>query len=217
MISTITVAGQTVTLIDLPTKPGFRTVELKGTDTVAKVSSPFTGQTQAQKWPGADSWQANFTLPPMRPDSADPWICALLACRGIANAFLLGDPDKKAPTGNLLGSLPKVDGTSSDFNKAGAEVLHLKGFKASTAGVLLPGNHLQIGYRLHRVLERVNSDSAGKASFQIYPTLREQPADNASVIFNNPRGLFRRADNTQPWSYDYKRLVAVSINAVEYR
>lgn len=216
-LSTITVAGQPVTLVAMPAKPGLRSVEFRLIDKVAVSTSVFTGQEQAQKWPGADYLAATLSLPPLTQDQADEWISMLMACRGRANAIQVGDPLRKFPKGNLTGSLPLVDGSDSTKNKAGAEQIYLKGFRANTARVITPGDYFQVGYRLYRNLFPVNADGTGKAVATIWPSLREQPGDGAAVSFNDPRGLFRLATNERMWSADFKRLTAMSFQVVEYR
>src|SRR5690242_17315899 len=118
-LSTITLNGKSVTVVSLPSSPGLRKVDFSSNDTVGIVKSPFTGQQQAQKWPGADWMNGTATLPPLTQAQADEWISFLLACRGQANAFMLGDPLKEHPRGNLQGSVPVVDGADTANNKAG--------------------------------------------------------------------------------------------------
>jgi hypothetical protein len=52
-------------IIALPINPGLQSVEFNIVDAVATVVSPFTGQTQTQVWPGADSITGTATLPPL--------------------------------------------------------------------------------------------------------------------------------------------------------
>jgi hypothetical protein len=214
LINPITLGGNTVSVVSLPASPGLRTVEWNFTDAVAVVSSPFTGQTQAQQWLGADMWSGTLTLPPLTQGQADAWISALMEMRGMANAFQIGDPMKRVPSGSVSG-VPVVDGSITVA--AGGQTLYTKGWTASKFRLLLPGDYLQVGYRLHRVLDGVNSDSSGKAPINIWPSLREVPSDGESIVLSNPQGLFRLATNKRTWSSDYKRLTHLSFPIVEYR
>jgi hypothetical protein len=215
LISTITLNGQSVTLVATPAKPGIRSVQFSAADAVAIVASPFTGQTQAQQWPGADMWMWTVTMPPLTDVQADDWVSMLLEMRGMANAVQLGDPMHTTPRGATQGSVPLVDGSVTVA--AGGQVLYTKGWTPSRARLLVTGDQLQVGFRLHKVLSSISSDASGKAAIAIWPSLREVPTDGESVVLNNPRGLFRLATNKRDWSVDYTRLTKLSFPVQEYR
>lgn len=203
-VSVITVGGQSVNLVSIPTTPAVRTVEFRATDAVGIASMPYTGQVQAQQWPGADMLSGTFTLPVMQRKQAGPWLAWLLQCRGMANAFLIGDPVYATPLGT--GGSMTVD-NSGGGNIAGAQTLQVSGW---SSGALLPGDYLQIGYRLHRVLDNANP-------IPIWPSLREVPANGAAVIVTNPVGLFRLAQNARTWSGDIPGVTKLSFQIQEYR
>lgn len=215
MITTITLGGNTVSVVSLPASPGLESFAPSISDAVAIVNSPFTGQTQAQAWPGADMWSGiTCTLPPLTQPQADDWISFLMECRGMANAFQLGDPLKKKPRGAVSG-VPVVDGSVAVI--AGGQTLFTKGWTPSKSRLLVPGDYLQVGFRLHRVLDPVDSDGSGKAAVSIWPSLREVPTDGETIVLNNPVGLFRLASNKRTWSEDYTGLTRLSFQAQEYR
>lgn len=189
-------------------------MEFNFTDAVALVTSPFTGQTQAQQWPGADAWSGTMTFPELTQDQADEYIAFLMQCRGMAIPFLLGDPAKRKPRGSVSG-VPVVDGSVAV--NAGSQILFTQGWTPNRFRLLLPGDYVQLGFRLHRVLDAVNSDGAGKSAINIWPSLREVPTANESVILNNPRGLFRLASNKRTWSADASFLSKLSFPVMEYR
>lgn len=203
-------------IVALPTDPGLHSVEFSMNDAVAIVSSPFTGQTQAQQWPGADSMTGTVTLPPLTQGEADNWIAFLMELRGMANCFQLGDPIKATPRGNPRG-VPVVDMSMAGSNIVGAQTLRTKGWAANCFGLLLPGDNLQIGYRLHKVLDRVNSDANGNASISIWPSMRDLPTDGEKVVLKAPVGLYRLATNKRTWSSDYTFLSSISFQIQEYR
>jgi hypothetical protein len=215
-ISTITVGGVSVTLVSVPTAPGFKLLEYEATDQVAVVRSIFTGQTQAQQWPGADLWSWTVTMPKLNAAQADDWISFMLQCRGMANAFQLTDPMHTAPKGSIAGT-PLVDNTVTGGNAAGSQTLGTKGWTASASGVLLRGDCFQIGYRFHKVLDNVNADGSGKATLNIWPSLREVPTDGGGVVTTNPAGLFRLASNKRTWSAEPSRLTSLSFPVQEWR
>ncbi len=78
--------------------------------------------------------------------------------------------------------------SGSSQNLAGG--IYTKGWPASTSGLLLPGDQVQIGNQLLIVAASVNSDVHGKAFLVCYPTFQSAPADNAPVIINRPMGKF---------------------------
>jgi hypothetical protein len=215
VITVLTVNGQPVNCVALPSSPGLRSVEFNFSDSVALAASDFTGVTQAQQWLGADMLSGTMTLPALTQCQADEWIAALMELRGMANAMLLGDPTKTTPRGNPLGS-PAFPATVTDV--AGNQAVQTTGWTPGKFGLLLPGDYIQVGYRLHRVLGGpVNSDASGNATIAVYPSLREPPIANAALITSNCKGLFRRASNRTGWSADYTMLSRASFQVQEYR
>lgn len=206
-ISVITVGGQSVNLVAMPATPGMRTVEFEMSDAVAIVTSTFTGQVQAQQWPGADMLRGTMTLPVLQQPEADAWISFLMELRGMANAFLIGDPLKTIPRGTAAGT-PTVNGAQA----AGSQTLAMSGFTGTRC--LLPGDWIQTGFRLYRVLEQQDS---GTASVGIWPSLREALSGGESIITSNTKGLFRLAANNRTWSTDVTRYSQISFKIQEYR
>ena len=221
------VNGQTVQTVALPAWPGLRSLEMTIHDAVAANISPFTGQVQTYTWPGADTWCPQnkpgvATLPVLQRADADAWIAFLMACRGMANPFLLGDPLKTSPAGALQGSEPLYDNSVTGTNLTAQTALYTKGWTPSKFRLLHGGDYLQIGFRLHRVVFDVDSDVNGKAVLTVWPSLREPaPADVAGVaqplILKNPRGLFRLATNDRTWSLQIGMLTSLSFQIMEYR
>lgn len=199
-------------IIALPSKPAPRQIELGMNDMVASYSSPFTGSTQLQAWPGADLWDATIALPKLTAPDAAVWSAFLAECRGKLNVFYLSDPTYKGPQGTVKG-VPVVNGV----NNAMATVLNTRGWTANSFRLLLPGDYLQLGYWLHRVLNQVNSDGSGNATISIWPSSREATTDGQAINLNNPKGLFRLASNRRSVLSDETRLSGVSFKAVEAR
>lgn len=215
-ISVITVGGNPVNLVALPSSPALRSVQFQMSDGVGIVESEFTGQVQAQQWPGKDLLSGTMTLPVLEQADADPWIAFLMELRGMLNAFQIGDPMKKTPRGTPSGT-PLVDNSQTGGNAAMSQSLTTKGWTASATNLLLPGDWVQIGYRWHRVLDAVNADASGDATISIYPSLRELPADGGAVVTSSTKGLFRLAKNQRGWSADYTKLSSISFPIQEYR
>lgn len=183
--------GQIITLVFVPTSPERREVQFDMSDAVGLVTSVFTGQTQAQQWPGADMLSGTMTLPPLTQDQADDWISFLMQCRGMANPFLLGDPLQVFPRGSGAGR-PFVDNLQNNGNGPGSQWLGTKGWTPNAKGVLLRGDWFSTNWRLYRALDDVNADSSGKALIPIWPSIREQPTQDGTLngfVFQTPAGM----------------------------
>ncbi len=175
--------------LTLPTTSGLARVNLQYRCLNSVVSSAWTGATQIQTT-DVDGWLADVNLPAMASDDAGEWRAFFAALRGRYGTFLLGDPTHITPRGIGTGS-PMVDGLSqSGFS------LSTKGWTASTDGILLKGDYFSLGVRLYMVVEDVNSDGDGKATFDIRPQLREAPGDSNALNLVSPKGLFRLASDT---------------------
>ncbi len=198
--------------LSLPTSPGFTDAVFTAQSVVAATTSPFTFDQQVQKHPG-QRWSIQASLPTMQRINAEEWISFLLKLNGIEGTFLIGDPSGKAPQGVGTGS-PLVKGASQSGNS-----LITDGWTVSQTGILKAGDYFQLGSgataRLHKVLNDANSDGSGNATFDIWPSLRESPVDDSTIIVNNTIGVFRMSSNNMSWSIDTAVLYGLSIDAVE--
>ena len=189
-----------------PTAPA--TVEFTAMDTVAVSISPFTGQQQMQDWQA--SWlEASVSMPALTHGQAQEWIAFLMSLRGQAKVFQLGDPLATAPRGSRLGT-PLVDGAGQT-----GYLLATKGWTANAAGVLLPGDWIQIGYRIYRTLAIATADAAGKLVLSIWPQLRESPGDGDSITLTNTKGLWRLKANARNWSITASRMYGMQFEIRE--
>ena len=158
-------------------------------EVVAFNRSPFTGQTQTYDW--LNSWwegQVSFTA--MARYGFDLWTAFLAQCRGQSNAFSIGDPKAKLPKGCALGA-PVVSGAAQTGYS-----LVTRGWAASITSILLPGDYIQIGYRLYKILSPASSDDGGNATLAVWPNLRDQPADGTTIKTRNCKGLFTLKNNS---------------------
>lgn len=224
MSSSITVGGKTFTLVSMPAYPGFSDVALTLINAVAVVQSPYIpSQSQTQQWPGADAWAAQIALPPMDRDTTGAWRAWIAECYGVANVFQLGD--QSAPYvrdfnhATMTGSIPLVDGSSSSNNAISSNVLFTKGWRPSAYRLMMPGDYLQVGYRLYTVAGQVpvSSDSSGKAQINVWPSLRDTPPDGTTIVLSNPVGLFRLASNKRDMHTAVTRFTSLSFKCIEAR
>jgi hypothetical protein len=68
--------------------------------------------------------------------------------------------------------------------------LYVKGLPASTNGLLLPGDWIEIGGELKQVSAALNSDAAGLGYLQFEPAIVRSPANDDPVIVIDPMGKF---------------------------
>jgi hypothetical protein len=197
-------------IISMPTTPSApATIDFTATDIVALSVSPFTGQQQVQDW--QQGWlEASVSMPPLAPLHARAWVAFLKGLRGQANVFQLGDPLGVAPQGSGAGT-PVVNGSGqSGFT------LNVRGLTPGASGVLLLDDWLQIGYRLYSVvLSQVDADGSGNATINIYPSLRESPADGTAITLNNTKGLWRLKSNARKWSETTARVYGIQFDCRE--
>jgi hypothetical protein len=100
--------------------------------------------------------------------------------------------------------------------------LNTKGWPAPAFGpypyVLRPGDWLQIGYRLYRNLtSKIISDpgGVGLVTLDIWPPLREPPADGDAIIVTNTLGLWRLKSNQRKWSITESRFYGLQFEIRE--
>lgn len=184
-------------------------VNLYTINAVALSRSPWTFITQVQQHPG-EAWGAEVTMPLLEEAEARAWEAFLIKLRGQRGTFFLGDPLRETPSGAATGS-PLVKGASQT-----GDVLLTDGWTASITNILKEGDYIQLGNRLHRVLNNVTSDASGNATLDIFPRIRESPADNTVIITNSAQGTFRLAQNVVPvFNVGEEKLFEISFSAVE--
>lgn len=186
--------------LSTPDTIGIETIEIRAVNSVAVSQSPFTYKQQIISH-GGQKWEASVTIPSSRRDLAAPWKAMLVALKGQTGTFLLGDPDYRTPQGSVT--------SCTLTGEAGDDVVTL-----DMTGTLKAGDYIQLGTgsnsRLHQVLE----DASGNGEVEIWPSLRANYTDQ-TVIFNNPVGVFRLANNVTSWSINNTSNYGISFEAVE--
>lgn len=197
----------------LPLLPSLATITVTFEDNIGVSTSPLDFTMQQFDW-NTDRLSAKAVLPGgMDKSTGRAWVAFLAACRGRLNPFLLGDTSMTQPRGAASGT-PLVNGASQSGRQLVSD-----GWLPSTQ-VLRSGDWIQIGtgvtQRLYMSLLDVTSDSSGNATIQIYPTLRESPADNAAIVTSTPQGVFCLASNQRSYSVDSALKYGISFDAMEY-
>ena len=163
-------------------------IQFIANNAVAISRSPYTGQAQTVQHDGA-VWTASVSLPTMSKSEAADWQAFIAALNGPRGTFLLGDSSYPGSRGTP-GGTPVVNG--ADQNDT---TLVTDGWSTSTT-VLKAGDFISIENRLHMVTADVTSDGSGNATIDIWPQARE-PADNATITYTSPKGLFRLSGQAQ--------------------
>lgn len=190
-------------LIAMPATPGPRQVDWKRVNKVGGVENPFTGKLQTQNWQ-AGYFKATVTMPPMGLKEAAAWEAFLDSAIGSNSVFYFGDSLRAAPFGTAAGA-GSIRGTFQ-----GPYQFTTGGWDVSQPDLLVPGDWLQVGYRLYRCQDQAASDGAGNSSFAIWPQVREIPASGTVVVTTNPQGLFRMETNELNSSESYLRTIGIS-------
>ena len=183
-----------------------------GALTVGGVNvSPYTLAQETFEWPG-NRWLVSLRYPAMARAQGDALAAALVSLYGIGT-FLLGPAGPgKTPRGVATGT-PLVNGAA----QAGKSLV-TDGWTVSVTNILRAGDYLQLGSgtttRLYLVLQDVNSNAGGNATLDIWPRLREAPADNATIVTSSPKGVFRLRGRPQ-WEQELGFLYSLSLEAEE--
>ncbi len=201
--------------LTFPTQTGVAAVEFTATDVVSVSQSPFTFSQQVVRHAGA-RWSATISIPPVKRSDSEYWNSFLLRLRGQYGSFLLGDPNAATPRGSAASAAgtPVVNGASQTGNE-----LAIDGLPASATGYLKAGDYIQLGSastaRLYKVLEDVDSNGSGEATLNLWPDLRSSPADGATVVVSNAKGVFRLSNNEAVWTINNAGFYSISFAAVE--
>ena len=175
--------------LSLPTTKTPARITISASTAVAISRSNFSYATQVQAFTG-QLWLAEITLPPMERADAAPWMAWLLKLNGQEGTFLLGDDSARTPRGAATGT-PLVKGAGQT-----GQSLITDGWTSGVTNILRAGDWFAIDQRLYMNLNDVNSNGSGEATLDIWPRLRESPADNAPLTTSQPQGLFRLQSNS---------------------
>jgi hypothetical protein len=186
--------------LNTPTTIGIESIELRAVNAVAVSQSPFTYKQQVISH-GGQKWEASVTIPSVHRDKAAEWKALLVGLKGQVGTFLLGDPDYATPQGTVSSCTLTGD--------AGDETVSVV-----MTGTLKAGDYIQLGSGSSAKLHQVLLDQDGDGSLEIWPALRSDYT-GATVVFNNPKGVFRLSNNVTSWSINNASIYGISFEAVE--
>ena len=194
---------------DFPVDIGQTDVTLRAINIVGEQRGPFSAKREIQVFPGAH-WEIEVAFLPVLRAEAQRLEAFLLSLRGKAGTFRLADPYRSLPLGSNLGTpLVRV------ATVAGDEAVLTKGWTVSQTDALKAGDFIQIGTRLHMVLQDADADASGNAAVNVWPPIRQVHAVNAPVITSNARGIFALDANAVEFTRGVNGYNGAILRAVE--
>jgi hypothetical protein len=112
------------------------------------------------------------------------------------------------------GPLPLVNGAGQTGN-----TLIVDNLNQSYSGFFLPGDYIQLGSgsttTLLKILSRVDTNSSGQATLDVFPSIRTAPADNATITIQNTLGRWRLDSDLTEWEVNNISSYGINFNCVE--
>lgn len=201
--------------LSTPTNKTIAAIRLTAKNVVGVSTSPFNFKQQTYQFQG-QRWEADITLPQMNRENAEEWVAFLMKLYGQKGTFLLGDPLGGTARGSASSAAgtPVVNGASQTGG-----TLAIDGLPASATGYLKAGDYIQLGSaataQLYKVLNDADSNGSGEATLDIWPNLRSSPADGATVVVADAKGVFRLASNESNWNINNLAFYGITFGAVE--
>jgi hypothetical protein len=141
-----------------------------------------------------------------------------LVFNGLTAASIYAWRASLAATSVPIRGTQTVASASTGTSQTGG-ALYLKGLPASTSGLLLMGDLIEIttsvGSELKRVTASLNSDAAGLGYLQFEPPIRNSPADNAAVIVCRPMMRALLDSNSVGWTEHSGGFADLAFSCVE--
>lgn len=209
--------------LTMPTITGMSRISLRAINGTIVTRSPFTYKEQVQTF-GAQRWEADISLPPMKRAAAETWIAWLMSLKGQRGTFYLGDPTGYMPRGSARDA-----DTIAVFNDPATfvpqnDTMYFDTNKNSVTGYLKAGDYIQLGIgsdgtqHLHKVLQDVDTNENGGCEVVIWPNIRRaaHKADNyADIKVQNTTGIFRLGASVASWDINQAQTYGLNFTAVE--
>ena len=162
--------------------------------------SPFSGAQQVFQYDYA-LWSATLTLPPMKRSDAANWQAFILKLHGRVGTFLIGDPDARTPRGTISGAV-----TLGSNAAVGDYTISLATSQTSQVNVFRAGDYIQLGSgatsKLYMIVDDANTNGSGDVDVNIEPPIKTAGTSGNTVVYNNPKGLFRMVSPEIDWDAD---------------
>lgn len=191
---------------------GFQRASFRMRSMTGMTRSPFTGEQQTYVHP-AQWWEAAVEYAPLKQRAdAEAVVAFLLALNGMEGSFLMGDPLYTTVRGTWQGGSPLVNGASQTGNSLAVDGL-------SAGATVKGGDWFQLSSgasaRLHRVRKDATANGFGQVTLDIWPRLRESPADNAALTIASPKGRWMLMSNDQEYTVERAQVYGFGFECVE--
>lgn len=209
--------------LTMPTVTGMARISLRAINGTLLTRSPFTYKEQVQTF-GAQRWEADISLPPMKRAAAETWIAWLMSLKGQRGTFYLSDPTAYTPRGSA-----RDTNTIEVFNNGTTivpanDTIYFDTDQNNVTGYLKAGDYIQLGtgsdgtQHLHKVLQDVNTDANGGCEVVIWPNIRRaahKVDDYADIKVQNTAGIFRLNSSETTWDINQAQTYGLNFTAVE--
>lgn len=209
--------------LTMPTVTGMARISLRAINGTLLTRSPFTYKEQVQTF-GAQRWEADISLPPMKRAAAETWIAWLMSLKGQRGTFYLSDPTAYTPRGSA-----RDTNTIEVFNNGTTlvpanDTIYFDTDQNNVTGYLKAGDYIQLGtgadgtQHLHKVLQDVNTDENGGCEVVIWPNIRRaahKVDDYADIKVQNTAGIFRLNSSETTWDINQAQTYGLNFTAVE--
>lgn len=155
------------------------TMRLVSNTTTATSLFSYKQQTQDL---GGRRWEATITIRPLTHNESLAFQAFLTALDGTTGTFYLGNPLMK---GNISANV-----TVNGAHSAGDTTISMS--SANTGNNVPVGHHIAIGDHLYMALTEIVKNAT--QTITISPPLRENAVDDATVVVNQPQGVWRLKD-----------------------
>lgn len=186
--------------VNLPNS-NFASISMRLRRANAMTESTFTLQQQVFQYTGA-LWEAEIQLPPMSHSDAKAWQAFILSLRGMRGTFLMGNP---------LHTSAGATGVQLD----GAGTIRSTNINVTGTGSLVAGDVFSIGSGSDTHLHMVIQDTTLNGAMDIEPPLRTTYADNTTLDFTLPKGVWRLSANDIGWDVSTASMYGFTIPCVE--
>lgn len=145
--------------------------------------SPLNRSVQTVELPGA-RWLFSYNFESLESGDIRKLKAFLAQLRGMSGRFYM--EDKTYLRSGTAAGTPLVKGA----NQVGSTLI-TDGWTPSQPLLLDVGDYISIDYELKIITQVASSDSSGNATLTFEPPLRNSPIDNAAIVVNSPKAIFR--------------------------
>ena len=209
--------------LTMPTVTGMARISLRAINGTLLTRSPFTFKEQVQTF-GAQRWEADISLPPMKRAAAETWIAWLMSLKGQRGTFYLSDPTAYTPRGSARDTNTIEVFNNGDTIVPANDTIYFDTDQDNVTGYLKAGDYIQLGIgadgtqHLHKVLQDVNTDENGGCEVVIWPNIRRvahKVDDYADIKVQNTAGIFRLNSSETTWDINQAQTYGLNFSAVE--